>query len=87
MSILGGVCNFGKGELCCKYLTVGVNGFGCVKLIPDLKTIIDNRTDMTAKGDNCDGRSNIDDLTEDEVPVDENELSQIALGYDDYGKV
>jgi len=51
-------CKIGQGKKCCRYLTVGVNGFECEKL-GTLKTIIDLRvSQMRAQSDNCDGLDN-----------------------------
>lgn len=58
---LKGTCNIGQGELCCKYLTFS-NGFECAKLNPSLRAMIDARTNMKAKGDNCPGKP--DELAE-----------------------
>ena len=70
------VCRIGQGSKCCRYLTVGAEGWDCVKLNTEpvrslldvmedrpstmtAKEILDQRVklnDMTAKGDNCEGR-------------------------------
>ena len=49
------VCKIGQGADCCRYLSMGAEGFSCEKLSP-LGDTIDLRDDMTAKGDNCEGR-------------------------------
>lgn len=49
------VCKLGKMADTCKYLSVTGDGFQCMKLSPSIKLYIDGRTDMHAKGDNCDG--------------------------------
>ena len=50
------VCKMGQGADCCRYITVGAEGFLCAKDDPYLKPAIDRRViQMTAKGDNCDG--------------------------------
>lgn len=49
------VCKIGQAAACCKYLCVG-KGWCCAKLVPELRAQIDPRTDMSAKGDNCEGR-------------------------------
>ena len=48
-------CKIGQGADCCKYLVCGQNGFECEKL-GTLRAWIDSRDDMTAKGDNCEGK-------------------------------
>lgn len=47
-------CKMGQGNACCKYLVASRNGLECAKLTI-IGPSIDKRTDMTAKGDNCDG--------------------------------
>ena len=50
------VCLLGGREKTCRYLTMGQDGFQCVKKEPSLKATLDERGDsMTAQGDNCDG--------------------------------
>lgn len=51
------VCKIGQGADCCKYMVVGGDGFGCAKDKGNegFKHAIDSRTDMNAKGDNCEG--------------------------------
>lgn len=49
------VCKLGQNADCCKYLTMGSGSFECAK-ITSLKSIIDARTDMNAKSDNCEGK-------------------------------
>lgn len=50
------VCKIGQGELTCRYITMGSNGFECGKLAPALKAAIDRAADrMGSKGDNCEG--------------------------------
>ena len=50
------VCKMGQGEDCCRYITVGADGFQCGKDDPSIKTALDQRVfGMTAKGDNCEG--------------------------------
>ena len=51
------VCKIGQGNECCRYVTVGGNGFECVKHT-SLKNYLDNRVkekSMVAQGDNCEG--------------------------------
>lgn len=50
------VCKIGQGADCCKYLMMGTIGFECGKL-GVFRKYIDERTDMSAKGDNCDGQA------------------------------
>lgn len=50
------VCKIGQEARCCKYLLGGAKGFECGKVIPAAKLYLDQRTDMVAKGDNCDGK-------------------------------
>lgn len=50
------VCKIGTAE-CCRYLTVGADGFGCEKK-SSLKALLDSkvaRGEMRAVGDNCPG--------------------------------
>lgn len=57
------VCKIGHGHACCRYLVVGPNGWGCVKLEPPLCAILDKRVreeTMVARGDNCPGRGSGD---------------------------
>ena len=51
------VCKVGQGHACCKYLSIGMDGWFCLKLT-HMKAEIDERTDMNAQGDNCDGEVN-----------------------------
>jgi hypothetical protein len=49
------VCRIGQGHACCRYLTVGADGFDCEKRTA-IKVVLDARGDsMTARGDNCPG--------------------------------
>jgi hypothetical protein len=53
------ICKMGQKAECCRYLTIGANGFSCAKLT-ELKPTIDDRVaskQFTAKGDNCPGVS------------------------------
>lgn len=47
-------CKIGQGRECCRYLTMGPDGFCCEKL-SSMKSHLDHATHMTARGDNCDG--------------------------------
>lgn len=48
-------CLLGTGATCCRYLTLGPDGFQCAKLT-GLRAYIDGRAEqMSAKGDNCEG--------------------------------
>lgn len=49
-------CKFGQGEPCCKYLMIGPKGFECAKLNLPFRQLVDARTNMRAKGDNCAGK-------------------------------
>ena len=52
------VCKLGQGEKCCRYLICGGEGFECAKLMTPLKYDIDYKAStMSAKGDNCEGKS------------------------------
>jgi len=54
---LNQVCKIGQGNECCRYITVGPQGFGCEKH-SDLKGVLDakvNAGEMVAQGDNCAG--------------------------------
>lgn len=58
------ICKIGQGNDCCRYLTVGGNGFECAKL-GSLKGILDQRAKaktMHAQSDNCDGLSDFTKL-------------------------
>lgn len=51
------VCKIGQGHDCCRYLTMGADGWNCEKHT-GLGLIIDGRVsagEMTARGDNCPG--------------------------------
>ena len=50
-------CKLGKGEACCAFLVMGVNGFECAKgtgVEATIKQRLELGT-MGAKGDNCEG--------------------------------
>jgi hypothetical protein len=52
------VCLVGKGEICCRYLTMAPGGWSCAKHT-SLRTLLDNRVatkTMHARGDNCPGK-------------------------------
>lgn len=51
------VCKVGQGADCCKYLGAGIKGIECLKLTP-FKAVLDARTNMVAKSDNCEGVKN-----------------------------
>lgn len=66
MEYIKTVCKIGRGELCCRYLTVGKDGFRCAKHSP-LKAVLDARvSQMTAKADNCGGFPGAKDLLKEE---------------------
>lgn len=48
------ICKLGKGSECCKFLVCGPGGFECAKLT-SMRKHIEDRTNMNAKGDNCEG--------------------------------
>jgi len=51
------VCKVGQLE-CCRYLTMGPNGWSCEKGTPALKALLDDRVakgTIRARGDNCEG--------------------------------
>lgn len=52
------VCKIGKGADCCRYLTMSPKGWSCEKN-SSLREIINARTDMVAKADNCGGRKSL----------------------------
>ncbi len=56
------VCKIGQGKNCCKYVGCGSKGFECLKLEESIKSIIDKRDNMVAKSDNCEGKSNLNDI-------------------------
>ena len=52
------VCRIGRGAETCKYLSLGKEGFECMKDFAVSKKIIDTYFDKdqkVAQGDNCDG--------------------------------
>jgi len=52
------VCKMGQGHKCCRYLTIGGDGWSCEKW-GDLRATLDARAaagTMVARGDNCEGR-------------------------------
>lgn len=58
VSHLHKVCLVGQGADCCKYVLCGAGGFECAKGTGFAATL-EARTDMHAKGDNCDGKDDI----------------------------
>ena len=47
------ICRVGKGEECCAFITVGVNGFECIKMSYPMNSSIHSRLEdgtMHAKG-------------------------------------
>lgn len=49
------VCRIGQGAACCRYLTVGAEGWACEKRT-SMRHGIDHRApEMISQGDNCDG--------------------------------
>jgi hypothetical protein len=54
------VCRIGQGHACCRYLTVGADGFDCEKHTK-LKAVLDARGDsMAARADNCHGMTGVE---------------------------
>ncbi|MBI5404794.1 MAG: hypothetical protein HY976_01080 [Candidatus Kerfeldbacteria bacterium] len=55
------VCRFGEGALACKYVSPRTDGgFICRKIDPTWKRLLEIRSsngEISAKGDNCEGRS------------------------------
>lgn len=52
------VCKMGQGADCCRYLSMGKDGWSCLKLT-ELKPYLDARVQsgtMNARSDNCEGR-------------------------------
>lgn len=70
------VCKIGQGEKCCRYLTVGSDGYRCQKLAPFMRNMIDTRIETSrAKGDNCEGIPDNIELLRQE-PVKSLEINQ-----------
>jgi hypothetical protein len=60
---LSETCKVGHGAACCRYVTMGADGWYCAKVDPALRPAIDLRAaTMTAKGDNCPGVTNLNEL-------------------------
>jgi len=60
------ICRIGQGKECCRYLTVGPQGFMCAKHT-SIKQYLDFRVknnDITAQGNNCDGYPIMDEGTD-----------------------
>ncbi len=58
-TIIEDVCKIGKGNECCRYLVIGTKGFECMKHT-SMKQLLDKRVEdkmMTARGDNCEGKT------------------------------
>lgn len=52
-------CKLGQGAACCRYLTIGANGWSCEKH-STLHFLLDARVEsgtINARGDNCEGRA------------------------------
>ena len=57
-SHLCSVCKKGQGEKCCRYISLSIKGFVCVKKTP-IKEKIDSQISIfTSKGNNCEGLGN-----------------------------
>jgi len=55
------VCKFKHGQETCRYISLSVGGFACMKKTP-VKNTLDERVKnnlMKAQGDNCEGLGNI----------------------------
>lgn len=51
-------CKWGQRAATCRYLTMDANGWGCAKLVPDMRAYLDGRVErgtINARGDNCKG--------------------------------
>lgn len=60
MEAVDTVCKIGKGAACCRYLVAGSEGFECAKFEQSVRLVLDNRAaagTITARGDNCEGRT------------------------------
>lgn len=58
MDYVNKICKIGQLEKCCRYLSLGENGFQCLKFT-GLAYILDVRVKentIIAKGDNCEGK-------------------------------
>ena len=54
---LNSVCKFKQGKKTCRYISLTVNGYVCVKKTP-MRAALDQRVKekkMNAEGDNCEG--------------------------------
>lgn len=75
MEYIKTVCKIGQGVKCCRYLTVGKDGFRCQKHSP-LKPVIDARmSSYTSQGDNCDGFNSTIDLLKEKVQTTKQETT------------
>lgn len=77
MEYIKTVCKIGQGEYCCRYITVGKDGFRCEKH-SQLKAVIDARVEhgqYTSKGDNCQGFPDTVDLLKEKVQTTEQETT------------
>lgn len=53
------VCKLGQGNVCCRYLAIGGQGFECMKNT-EMKAYLDSRVLMetiVARGNNCEGKT------------------------------
>lgn len=53
------ICKIGTGERCCRFLTVGPEGWSCEKATA-MGSMLTERAaagNMTSQGDNCEGRA------------------------------
>ncbi len=69
MTYIKTICKIGQGSKCCRYLTVGGEGYRCQKLSPFLRNVLDAKVaTMAAKADNCEGFTDNIDLLKEQVP-------------------
>jgi hypothetical protein len=63
---LASTCKVGQGAACCRYVTMGPEGWECGKMDPAIKRAIDARAAlMGAKSDNCDGVTDLNARSKD----------------------
>lgn len=56
------VCKIGQGKECCRYLTLGPDGWNCERNNPSAKRMLDLRVEsgsFISKGINCDGKTTL----------------------------
>jgi hypothetical protein len=54
---LSAICKIKKGELTCRYISLGIKGYVCMKKSPMKQTLDQKVIEQTigARGDNCEG--------------------------------